>query len=126
MQERFRVASLPGLAKAFYHLLPVMLKRYHDKRIREEIKKSAEMHMKEGNLVEMEALFSNSVTNNEDHSGFLAAIKEYDSIENQYIELKEGLENSDNFGVMIGQDFSAIFSCVLSFLIVCLIASSFF
>jgi len=126
IQKRLRVSSLQGLAKVFYNSLPILLNGYHDKFIREEIKKSAALHMKAGNLIEMEALLSNSVTKNKDHNGFLSAIKEYSLIENQHNELKERLKNSDNFGVVIGQDFSAIFACVLSFIIVCLIAFSFF
>ncbi len=125
MQARFQVSSLPGLARVLHNMLPAVLKNYHDKETREKMRKSAKRYMKSGDLVKMVDIFSNPVMGQKDQKEFKAAMQEYAVLESSYSALQDGMENSKDFGRSTGRNVSALFSFIVSLLIVLLTASSY-
>lgn len=126
MQDRYSVASLPAIARTIHDKIPAVLKRYHDKEMRDKIRSELKKHVKSGNLVKMSAILSNSTVNKQDHKAFLTALQEYRNLQNSYDELDKGMADKNIFGRSTGQDVAAICASVVSLLIILGTAYSYF
>ena len=126
MQDRYGLLSLPAIARTIHDKIPAVLKRYHDKEMRDKIRSELKKYVKSGDLVKMSAILSNDSVNKRDHKSFLVALQEYRNLQSSYDELEAGMADKNSFGRSTGQDVSAIFASVISLLIILGIAYSYF
>jgi len=125
MQERYNAPSLPGIARVIQDMLPVVLKRFHDKEVRDKLREGTKRYAKAGDLVKMSALINNPQTGKQDYQTFLHAVKEYADLRKSYEDLEDGIKNTDQFGRGTGQDVAAVFASLISLLIIIAVGYSY-
>ena len=82
------------------------------------MKEQVEKYVKNGDLARIVMLLDNRETHNEDFAGFRRALKEYSDLQREEYDLKEKLENPKIFGKTFGREVSAVFSSILSGIII--------
>lgn len=125
IQRRYKLPDTPYLAKTMAPMLHVVAKRYHDRRVQEKLREAIAEFQMSGNLVKIAALFENPDVQQKDLVSFKKAMLEYRNIEQERQNLETRLQNKEVFGVETGRYFSAVFSCMLAFVVVIGAASLF-
>jgi len=125
IQKRSKLDEFPHIAKVFKKRLPVLYKRYHDKKVRDNIKDSIEKYVQSGDLVKMANLLDSPDLINKDFKGFRAAMVEYAHLRDESDKLERQLENESTFGRATGKEFAALISGALSVLIIVVTAFMF-
>ena len=77
IQKREALPMFPGIAEWVASLLPPVYERYHDRCLRDEIKKKVEKLAKIGDLSKMAAIFDNAELRHRYFNDFNKAMKEY-------------------------------------------------
>lgn len=126
IQKRSSLPKFPGIASAFADQLNVVYKRYHDRTVREALKKNISRYAQEGDLVKMAGLLDNAEVKQKDFVAFKRALKEYRDLENEYKKLEAGLNNKSTFGTATGQEVSAVISSALGGLIILFVSFLYF
>ena len=106
-------------------MLHVVAKRYHDRRVQEKLREAIAEFQMSGNLVKVAALFENPDVQQKDFVSFKKAMLEYRNIEKERLNLETRLQDKEKFGIETGRYFSAVFSCMLAFVVVVGAASLF-
>ena len=120
IQKRSNLDNFPNIAKAFNKQLPILYKRYHDKKVREKMKEEMDKFVKAGDLVKMASLLDSPEIYDKDFKGFREAMGEYNSLRSEKDKLEKQLENENTFGRATGKEFAAILSGILSAIIMVL------
>lgn len=127
VQKREKMASLPGLGKAFLALMPALYERYHDRDLREELERKVEKHAMAGDLVKMLSAIDDPSVSKADFKAFKHSMAEYKYLLHEYEELVRRMQNKAVYGRGAGHRFAAIVSMGLaSFIILVLTAINFF
>ena len=126
IQKRSSIKALPNLAKAFGNHLQLLLKQYHDKKIREQLKKSLEKAIRGGSLVQMATILDSPEVYDRDFRGFRSAMIEFQRLDKEHNMLTEQLKDENQFGRSTGKEVSAIFSGVIAAIIIAIIGYLFF
>lgn len=113
IQNRYDAADAPFITKAIAAMAPVVFERFHDRTLREKLKKSVEECAEAGDLQRLAAILDNKEMVNRDLSDFGKAVQEYGAIEKERKAIEAGLEKRD-FGLEAGQEWSAIVSSAFS------------
>lgn len=126
LQKRFQLERFPGIAGWMIDNSDPIYARFHDRELREDIRKKAERLKDSGDLVKILSLFESPAVYQEDIVGFRRAMRKYNDLENENFELNRDLRDESQFGREFGRQVSAIVAGVLSGLILLAIAFSTF
>ena len=118
IQARNNIRSVPKLSSWFAKKLDSVYELYHDRKVREKLKKAINDMAGNGDLVKMEALLDNHDILSKDVKGFKAAKAEFHVLSREEMELNELLKDKEKFGLESAQEWIAMASAILSVLIV--------
>jgi len=118
IQKRSKLDKFPNIAKAFNKRMPVLYKRYHDKKVRDSLKESIEKYAKVGDLVKMAGLLDSPEVQQKDIKGFREAMGEYARLRKEKDHLEHELESESTFGRATGREFAALISGALAMIII--------
>lgn len=122
LQKRSKLPMMPNLANALADQLNVVYKRYHDRTVRETLKKNITRYAVEGDISKMAGLLDNVQVKQKDFEAFKKALREYRELDMEYKKLDMNLENKNKFGVATGQEASALISSIIAGLIILFVA----
>ncbi len=126
LQKRSQLPYFPNIANAFADQLGVVYERYHDRTVRETLKKNIARYAQEGDLVKMAGLLDNADVQQKDFSAFKKAMKEYFDLKKEYDNLEYRLGDKKNFGLATGQEAAALISSVISAMVILFITFMYF
>lgn len=118
IQRRYKMPDMPFLARVMAPMLQVVAKRYHDRNVQEKIREAIAEFQVSGNLVKIAALFENAEVQKKDFLSFKKAMLEFQKIEQEREMLETRLQDKSKFGFETGRSFSAVFSCILAFVLI--------
>lgn len=118
IQKRSKMQKFPEIGKVFLKMLPIVLKRFHDRQIREKIETGIEKFAKEGDLVKVAGLLDSPEVTQKDFKGFRLAMVEYGELRQEHKKLEAQLENEKTFGRATGKEFAALLSGGLAALLI--------
>ncbi|MCC6597250.1 MAG: hypothetical protein IT559_00475 [Alphaproteobacteria bacterium] len=125
IQKRHDTGGVPFVTKALFSMISSVFERYHDRTLREKLKKSAAEYAEKGDLQKMSALLENPETISRDFTDFRRAMLEFAVIEKERYALEAGLAGKDKFGLESGREWSAIVSCAIAAIAIMVIATMF-
>lgn len=114
IQQKEKVGPLPGLSRWALDLLDPVLGRYHDRELREELKKKLTALAEDGELAKMVGILENPQLRRDDFNSFRRAMKEYDTLRREKGALEIDLSRPATFGKQTGYEVAAIFSAILA------------
>lgn len=126
IQKRHNLNSFPGIAQAFVDILNAVYKRYHDREIRDKLKKNINRFAAEGDLVKMAGLLDNSEVIDKDFVAFKRAMQEYADLKAEHSKLETNLENKSAFGKSTGKDVAAVVSSIIASVVIIFVTFMFF
>ena len=118
IQKRSNMKPLPHIAQNLMSNIGVVLERYHDREIREKLKKGIERYAEAGDLVKMAGLLDNVEVMTKDMEAYRAAIREYRELTEEARSLEISMQNRGQFGITTGRDAAAIISGILSVIVI--------
>jgi hypothetical protein len=118
LQKRSQLPYFPGIATAIADQLGVVYERYHDRSMRETLKKNITRYAQEGDLLKMGGLLDNFEVQQKDFLAFKKAMREYHDLKKENDNLEYRLSDGRNFGIATGQEAAALISSVISALII--------
>lgn len=118
IQERAGMRGLPNLCKGLLIYLNPLFERIHDRKLREEIKKTAEGIAGSGNIPKLERLINNNKQKKDDKAKFVNALREYKMINEEESHLENQLANNPKFGFGTGYEIAAIISGAIAALVI--------
>jgi hypothetical protein len=121
IQKRSQMGRFPGIAKWIVGNLGPVYERFHDRTLRAELKKKAEMLQDGGDLAKIAVLFDNPNTYQEDYQGFRKAMRRYFELEDESLQTERGLQNEKSFGQDTGRQIAAIVSGLLAAIVILLV-----
>ena len=122
LQRRSKLPLFPGIASAVSNQLNVVYQRFHDRTVRDALKKNILRYAQEGDLVKMAGLLDNTDVHTKDLSAFKRAMNEYDSLKNEAARLELRLADKKTFGIATGQEISALISSVIAGIVILFVA----
>ena len=125
IQKRSTIKSLPGIAKAFQQMMQPVYLRYHDREVREKIKKSIEKYADEGSLVKMAGLLDNIEVTSKDTAAFKAAMSEYRQLTDEANRLEFSLQDRATFGRTTGKEVAAVISSLIAAIVIIFLSIAF-
>lgn len=125
IQKRYDTGDVPFVTKALAAAMPVVLERFHDRTLRDKVKKSLDECAESGDLQRMAHLLDNPDTVGRDFSEFRKAMIEYNTIEKELQAIETGLASREKFGLEAGREWSAIVSSALAVIAILFIAVMF-
>lgn len=126
LQRRSQLPFFPGISKAIASQLGVVYKRYHDRTIRERLKKNIDKFAEDGDLIKMAAVLENPELQQKDFQAFREAMIEYNDLKNEAQRLETRLMDKDTFGIATGQEAAAVISSIVSGVVVLVMAFLYF
>ena len=126
IQRRYKLDATPGIAKVMAPRLQAVIRRYHDRKVQEKMKESVAEFQGSGDITKVAAMFENADVVKKDFTAFKKAMLEFARLEEERLKLNERLEDKDKFGLSIGREVSAVFSCALAVIVILAIGFMFF
>ncbi|MDH5722028.1 MAG: hypothetical protein OEY94_01735 [Alphaproteobacteria bacterium] len=115
----------PEIAKVLLGSMDGVYSRFHNKNLREKIKKTVEKAAKEGDLYAMFTAFDNPNVNAKDKKAFRIVCGEYAALEKEKKILIKRMSNKKFFGLKKGRDMSAVLAWIIATVITCLFVIGF-
>lgn len=125
IQKRADIKALPALARTFRDMMAPVYLRYHDRDVRDKIRKSVDKYAEEGSLVKIAGILSNVDVIGKDRVAFKSAMAEYKNLTAEAERLEARLADKDIFGKSTGKDVAATISTVLSAIVIVFLAIAF-
>ena len=125
IQKRSKMPAFPNIAKAINKRLPILYKRYHDKKVRDKLKENIAKYVKAGDLVKIAGLLDSPEVKEKDFRGFRDAMIEYAELKAENENLEKRLEDEVTFGRTTGKEFSALISGAIAAVIIIVTAYMF-
>ncbi len=110
IQKRARMDMLPGLSNWVAGMLGPIYERYHDRELREALRKQVNGIKDSGDLSKIVAVFDNMEIQQKDFTAFRHAMIEYDELRKENADLETKLKNPEVFGKETGKEVAAIVS----------------
>ncbi len=126
IQRRSQLPYFPGIGQAIASQLGVVYKRYHDRTIREKLKRNVDKFAQEGDLIKMASLLENPDVHIKDFNAFKLAMKEYDDLRSESLRLESRLMDKSTFGLATGQEASALISSIVAGIVILFVAFLYF
>lgn len=118
MQNRLQLKGLPSIAAHFTTMLDPIYARYHDKQVKDKLKKNIARYARDGDLVKMAGLLDNKEVHTKDFGQFKKALAQYAALKKEHERIEENLSKKDGFGQSTGTDIAAIVSSIIAGLII--------
>ncbi len=118
IQKRGKLHEFPAIAQYIADKLDPVYDRYHDREVREKLKKNISRYASDGDLVQMAGLLDNVELPAKDFTNFKQAMAQYHELNKEYDKLEEALKNERSFGIATGNEFAAVFGSLLAGLII--------
>lgn len=113
LQQRHRIAKLPGLCKWFMDLSEPVINSYKNLKWREHLNKKLLEITNSGNLMSMIRLLDNKKALEGDYIGLQEALREVQYLENSVKGIIATLSNSKHYGERLGQTNAMFLSSLL-------------
>ena len=114
LQRRLQLPPFPAVASALSDQFDLLYARYHDKQIREKMRKDIDRHTKAGDIAKIAALFDDIELRNTDLVGFKKAMGEYKALKKELTYLEAQLEHKKSYGIATGQEVAALASSLIA------------
>lgn len=118
IQKRLRTEKVPGISDWMVDMLEPVYERFHDRLLRQSLRKKIEKLRDMGDLSRIAGIMDNPETIHMDMTGFRQAMRDYHSLREEQDKIEIKLETEDSFSTTIGREVAAIFSAVLSGIII--------
>jgi hypothetical protein len=118
IQRRSKMEMFPGITNWIADMLDPVYKRYHDRHLRVKIKDKINKLRSSGDISKMAGVLDNNNALHQDMVNFKRAMDEYKGLREERAELDRKLENPENFGKEEGREYAAIFSLILSVIVI--------
>ena len=126
IQKRYKVESVVHLSQLFAKRLTSVYARYRDKGIQNKVRAGVEQFAKKGDLIGMVTELDNTSAIERDEKNFLQAKYEYQALSAEHETISKSLKQEADFGLQDAHEFTAMFACVLAFVIAAYIFVAFF
>lgn len=118
IQRRSAMPAFPGIASWMVENLEPVYERFHDRELRQEIRKKVERVKEGGDLAKIVNLFDNPTTYQEDNTAFRKAMREYHDLEQEAIGIEKSLRDESSIGRDTGRQVAAVVSGILAGIII--------
>lgn len=114
IQKRSRMEPFPGIGGWIADILEPVYERYHDRHLREKLKKNVHKAAKAGDISKIVTVIDNNEVRKKDFAGFKRAMNDYINLTEEKNELEHKLKNPHIFEQETGRDIAAIFTGLLA------------
>lgn len=118
MQKILKVGKCPGIATRFLTIIDPVVKRFHDREMRDKLRKQLDGFAKEGSLIKMINTIDNSALRKKDLGKFRRAIIEHKRLAEEAKVLDEKLQNKSSYDRHIARRVAATVSCVMAVILI--------
>lgn len=118
IQKRARLEAFPGISHWIELAIDPVYERFHDRELRENMKKRMKQLGEAGDLMQIALMFDDFETLQNDFEGFKLALEEHYRLRQEAAQLERQLETPELYSRAPGREAAAILSGVLSGLIV--------
>lgn len=118
IQKRDKIAALPGLSEWISGMLDVLIERFHDREHRKKVKDQLDRIKNKGSLEKIAALFDNYDQVQMDMHNYIVAMRQYQALRNEHLQLENELDTNPNFGAGAGRQVSTLVSGAIAALVV--------
>lgn len=118
IQKRSQMEKFPGIAKWMIESIAPVYERFHDRELRESIKKQAERLAETGDLPKIVMLFDDPAVYQNDNLEFRRAMRRYHDLETETIEIEGELRDESTLGKETGRQAAALVSGILAGIII--------
>lgn len=108
IQKRSQMERFPGIAKWMIENLGPVYERFHDRELRVEIKKKANVLQESGDLPKIVILFDNPSLYQEDNMNFRKSMRKYHDLEEEAVDTERRLVDEASFGRDTGHFVAAL------------------
>ena len=123
IQKRSQMEKFPGIAEWMVDNLETVYERFHDRELREELKKKAERIKESGDLAKLVVIFDSPAVYQEDNLNFRRAMRTFYDLEQETLDLEREMKDEGEYGRDSGRQIAAVVAGVLALIIV--LASAF-
>lgn len=124
IQKRSRGASVPALSAWLSDFCMPLIKRFHDRDLREDIKSQLAKLRDKGDLVKLATLLDNATLNSEDYRLYRKAMSDYAELRKEAEKTGHSLHHDKNYGRSTGYQFSCLVSGVIAAIIIFIVVFS--
>ncbi|MCB1682410.1 MAG: hypothetical protein H6858_08665 [Rhodospirillales bacterium] len=125
IQKRYKVPSVPNIARAFTEIMGSVYERFHDRSIRGNVEGQVKSAARAGDLSGMVAVLDNSEVVVRDTNNFKKAMMEYYNLSVESQSITEKMKQKQNYGLSDAHEFAAMVSATIALILIILTAVSF-
>jgi hypothetical protein len=114
IQKRSKLPPYKGICSWIKETLDPVYERFHDRLLRDKLKERVKKYSEAGDISKIAGLLDNPETFKRDFGMFHKAMQEYYDLREEAAMLEAKLEKPDSFGKNTGKEVAAIFSALLS------------
>jgi hypothetical protein len=118
IQKRSQMGAFPGIASWIADNLGPVYERFHDRELREDLRKKVDRLKDGGDLPKIVVLFDNPATYQEDNAAFRRAMRDYHDLEQETIEIQRELRDESSIGRDTARQVAAVVSGILAGIII--------
>lgn len=118
IQRRSKMEMFPGLSNWCADMLEPVYKRFHDRHLRVKLREKVDKLRTSGNLTKIAGALENNNALHQDMVNFKEAMEEFRALRKERGDLDKKLETKEAIGKEEGHEYSAIFSMVLSVIVI--------
>ncbi len=118
IQKRGKLDSFPGVSRWVNDIIGPVYERYHDRQLRETLRKKMEKLKDGGSLTKIAVIFDNTEIIHQDFLLFREAMYEYNRLREEYTKLELRMEKPETVGKETGKEVAAIVSGVLAAIVI--------
>ena len=122
IQKRSKMEDFPALSGWVADILTPVYENYHDRELRDVLKKQVNKLKDKGNLAKMIVILDNNDTWQDDFINFRKAMKEYSDLREEHAKLARKMEKPETFGQDTGREVAAVVSGILACVLILAIA----
>lgn len=118
IQKRSQMQAFPGIAGWIIENLPPVYERFHDRDLRDDLRKKVDRLKESGDLAKIVVLFDNPITYQEDNISFRRAMRDYHDLEQENVDIHRQLRDESSIGKDTGRQVAAVVSGILAGIII--------
>jgi hypothetical protein len=118
IQKRLQLGTFPGICSWVADILDPVYERFHDRELREKLKARVHKLKEGGDISKIAGLLDNPETIRRDMVAFRKAMQEYHDLREEHVKLSSKLDKPESFGKSTGREVAAVFSAMLSGVII--------
>jgi hypothetical protein len=120
IQKRDKIPAAPGISSWICDRVAPLIDRFHDREKRRQIRGQIDKLRDKGDVAKIAALFENVQDVEADAVMYRQAIRQYQSLKQEYARLENELENNPKFGQGTGRQVSTAVAAVIAAIVVIL------